>query len=238
MALASRLENGASASVGTSVRGTDIEVRRFGKGPLRALIIGGVHGDESEGFLFAERLRDSLAKGDVSIRDGVSLFLCARLNPDGCEALRRTNQNNVDLNRNLPTRDWTNDFRNVKYYPGREPGSEPESMATLALISEIDPAVIISLHSYENPMINYNGDCLDLALKMSAKNGLEPKGDIGYPTPGSLGTYAGWERNLPTLTLEILRGQDPETVWKTHLEGVLEAVHHYTGHPAPRRKNV
>ena len=26
---------------------------------------------------------------------------------------------------------------------------------------------------------------------------------IGYPTPGSFGTYAGVERNIPTITLEM-----------------------------------
>ena len=29
------------------------------------------------------------------------------------------------------------------------------------------------------------------------------EGDIGYPTPGSFGTWAGIEKNIPTITLEL-----------------------------------
>ena len=85
-------------------------------------------------------------------------------------------------------------------------------------------------------MVNFNGDCENLALAMGKKNGLIAKGDIGYPTPGSLGTYTGWERNLPTITLEILRGQEPGAVWDQHVEGFLDGIHYYLKHQLPERK--
>lgn len=194
---------------------------------LPILFIGGVHGNESEGFLFLERFLEEIQKEQIKIPDKVDLWICPRNNPDGCSLLRRTNQNNVDLNRNLPTKDWTNEFSEPKYYPGPYPASEPETKVVLVLLENIKPKFIISFHSYENPMINYNGDCLELAMEMSKYNSLEPKSDIGYPTPGSLGTYAGWERNIPTITLEILRGQEPEKVWQQHLKAVLKSLEFY-----------
>lgn len=230
-------ESGQSVSVGKSRAGRDILLECWGSGSMPVLLIGGVHGDESEGFLFAERFVRELRSGSIRIPDGVRLYAAPRLNPDGCEDLRRTNHHNVDLNRNMPTVDWTGEFRNPRYYPGPSAGSEPESRATLDMIEAVDPVLIVSLHSYEKPMINYNGPTKDLAEAMSKKNGLRPEGDIGYPTPGSLGTWGGWERHLPVITLEILRGQEPDTVWITHRDAVLEAVGYYLNHPRPVRKN-
>jgi protein MpaA len=219
-----------------SIQGREIALHTFGSGGLSILILGGVHGNESEGFLFAERFIKGLGEGSIRIDPEIKLHICPHVNPDGCAVLRRTNQNNVDLNRNLPTKDWTGDFTDLRYYPGRSAGSEVETAATIRMIKRTDPAMILSLHSYQHPMVNFNGDCEDLAIAMSEKNGLPAKGDIGYPTPGSLGTYTGWERNLPTITLEILRGEEPESVWKNHLEGVISALHFYLDHTVPKRR--
>lgn len=48
--------------------------------------------------------------------------------------------------------------------------------------------------------------------------------DIGYPTPGCLGTYAGLERDIPTLTYEIQRGLGCEEILKVHVPAILEAI--------------
>ncbi len=223
---------------GNSVLGSEIYAEKIGTGKLAVLLIGGVHGDESEGYLMAERFLIEIHNGSITLPEDISLYICPRLNPDGCANNRRTNQHNVDLNRNLPTRDWDRNFSNIKYYPGKSPGSEPETAATVRMIEQIDPALIVSLHSYEKPMINFNGDCEDLAISMSEKNGLPPKGDIGYPTPGSLGTYGGWERNLPVITLEILRGQNPDQVWKIHRDALLTAFSFYISRKIPERRTA
>lgn len=223
---------------GTSHGGTEIAVETFGAGALSVLLIGGVHGDEPEGFLLVERLVQELRDGSVAVPAGVTLYVCPRLNPDGCALNRRTNGRNVDLNRNLPTNDWDPAFKNVRYYPGAAAGSEPESVATLKMIQDLNPAVIFSMHSYEHAMVNFNGDCEDLATSMGKLNQLPPKGDIGYPTPGSLGTYTGWERNIPTITLEILRDQEHEAAYAQHRDALLSAIGYYTNNPLPTRKAV
>ncbi|MBY0385631.1 DUF2817 domain-containing protein, partial [bacterium] len=50
---------------------------------------------------------------------------------------------------------------------------------------------------------------------------------IGYPTPGSLGTYAGIERNIPTLTYEIERGLSANTIISIHVPAILEGLKVY-----------
>lgn len=221
---------------GKSVANRDIEVFRYGTGQLSILLIGGVHGDETEGTFFVNKFRTELEKGKIDLPEGITLHICPQANPDGCADNRRTNHRNVDLNRNLPTKDWTGAFTNVRFYPGPHAGSEPENQAILGMIAECMPSVIFSLHSYENPMVNFNGDSEDLGQAMARANGLPAKGDIGYPTPGSLGTYAGWERNIPTITLEILRGQAHEQVWSAHLEGMNVGLSYYLTHKLPPRK--
>jgi protein MpaA len=59
---------------------------------------------------------------------------------------------------------------------------------------------------------------------MSEKTGYIVSDDIGYPTPGSLGTWAGWERKIPTITLEIERDSTQETIWRTHKDGLLAGL--------------
>jgi protein MpaA len=222
---------------GQSQGGLNIELFKLSDGPRTVLLIGGVHGDEPEGFLIAERiLGDALFQKEIQA--GICLLICPRLNPDGCRQNRRTNERNVDLNRNMPTRDWAGDFKNVRYYPGPSAGSEIETQILLGMLQAENPALIISLHSYEHAMINYNGDCLDLAEAMSQHNQLPPKGDIGYPTPGSLGTYGGHERNLPVITLEILRDQQHEAAWQQHRGGLLTAINFYAENAPPARKTI
>lgn len=43
--------------------------------------------------------------------------------------------------------------------------------------------------------------------------------DMGYATPGSLGTFMGIDRNIPILTIEFRRGQDPDAVLRAARAG-------------------
>ena len=46
---------------------------------------------------------------------------------------------------------------------------------------------------------------------MAKQNNYDVVPDIGYPTPGSFGTYTGIERNVPVITLELPEGLDYTT---------------------------
>ena len=52
-------------------------------------------------------------------------------------------------------------------------------------------------------LVNYDGDAEEIAEKISKIINYPVEADIGYPTPGSFGTYCGIERNIPTITLEL-----------------------------------
>ena len=74
-------------------------------------------------------------------------------------------------------------------------------------------------------MVNYDGEVSrSVAEVMSKVNTLAAKGDIGYPTTGSLGNYAGIERKIPIITLEILKDQNLDEAWTQHQPALLAAL--------------
>ena len=204
-----------------SIHKRPVEAWRLTQGPVNLLLMAGVHGDEPEGYYLIERyVKDELWK---DLEGRATLWVIPRLNPDGCAEKTRGNGNGVDLNRNMPTQDWSPIAAKPRYNPGSKAASEPETLALMSFIERIQPRVIFSAHSWQ-PMINYNGPCQKLAEYMSQLNGYRISDDIGYPTPGSLGTWSGWERKIPTITLEIEEESSEETIWSTHAEALKKAL--------------
>jgi protein MpaA len=104
------------------------------------LVIGVIHGDENAGTEILDRLKT------LPVPDDVDLWLVESMNPDGQSAARRTNANQVDLNRNFPRRwaplgqpgDWQ--------YAGTGAASEPETAAMVSFITSIEPDLAIWYH--------------------------------------------------------------------------------------------
>jgi len=210
--------------VGTSAGGHTIEVTRMGEGPIHILIIGGVHGDEIEGIEFATSLTKPLREC-YQDDNKISIFLIPCMNPDGAAVNHRHNGNGVDLNRNMPTKDWDPVPHNSRYIPGPSAGSEPESKLLVKCIKELNLRFILSIHSFKEPMINTNGDCDLVANPLHQKMDLPIKPHIGYPTPGALGTYAGFERDIMTITLELKRGEPLADRLEAYQEGVIYSIY-------------
>mgnify|MGYP005839400515 CR=1 FL=1 len=142
--------------------------------------------------------------------DGIRLVIMPSANPDGCDAGTRVNANLIDINRNFPTLDFGTGDSSGQYYGGERPASEPETQAIVGVIERYKPELIISLHA---PLacVNYNGPSVEIAGRISRATGLPAVGDIGYPCPGSMGTYYGHERRIPLITLELPQeSADPE----------------------------
>ena len=188
----------------------------------KVLLIGGVHGNETEGIRFMVDFCSEFAKDEKKSPFEFDLFLIPLLNPDGFLKHERKNDNGVDLNRNMATKDWVSDFTEDKYNPGKHANSEPESRILTDLLEKHKFDYIISFHSWK-PMININGPAEPFGELMKNKLKMSVVKDIGYPTPGSLGTYAGWERNIPTITLEFERGFDLENIYAYARDGVLDS---------------
>lgn len=163
------------------------------------LIIGVVHGDEPQGkFLIENYLQNS----DVNPKNRLLFIPC--LNPDGLENNTRSNSNGVDINRNFPTKNWGGVQAPVSFdfYGGESPASETETKFILEIMKEYSPDIILTLHSPYR-VVNYDGPAKKTAEKIGQIMAYSVSSDIGYLTPGSLGTYAGVERNIPVITLEL-----------------------------------
>lgn len=205
---------------GKTVQKVPIMAYHFnGSGP-KTLILGGVHGNEWEGIVCAKALLSSFIE-DMPLN--LDLTIVPILNVDGAIRNQRKNFNQVDLNRNLPTKDWTADVAEEKYFPGPSANSEPENQALVKWIENNQPKIVISLHSW-NPMLNVNGDCNPEAEVINQLTGYEIKESIGYPTPGCLGTYTGLEQNMPTITYELERNIDFEKIHDVHVPAIMAAL--------------
>ncbi|MCH2534407.1 MAG: succinylglutamate desuccinylase/aspartoacylase family protein [Bdellovibrionales bacterium] len=205
---------------GKTVQKVPIMAYHFnGSGP-KTLILGGVHGNEWEGIVCAKALLSSFIE-DMPLN--LDLTIVPILNVDGAIRNQRKNFNQVDLNRNLPTKDWTKDVAEEKYFPGPAANSEPENQALVKWVEAHKPKLVISLHSW-NPMLNVNGDCNPEAEVINKLTGYEIKESIGYPTPGCLGTYTGLEQNMPTITYELERNIEFEKIHDIHVPAIMAAL--------------
>jgi protein MpaA len=153
------------------------------------------------------------------------------MNPDGFILKTRTNINGVDLNRNLPTKDWSSEFSNKMYYPGPAPFSEPENKALVSIIEKYKPKAILTLHSFTEPQINANGnkdsgviEFAEALYKVSSYKKITIGDEIGYSTPGCLGTYAGFERNIQTITYELPVGVSKEQILLENIAVINRAI--------------
>lgn len=182
--------------------------------------MGGVHGNEPEGVILSNFL---LAKFAHRYSHRLKLTLVPTFNIDGAINNKRQNGNGVDLNRNLPTNDWSKNHSDPKYFPGPSANSESENQALVEFIKSHKLKFLFSLHSW-HPLINVNGNCEEEAQVLKKLTGYEIKKDIGYPTPGCLGTYAGLEREIPTITYEIERGLNAKEILKVHLPAIDECL--------------
>lgn len=188
------------------------------------LLIGGVHGNEPEGVIAAYKLIEVLGR---TPRHNFDVQVLPCLNPEGFFSASRLNSRGVDLNRNLPTKDWSREAFSPKYPPGDFAGSEIENQILLQCLENFKPGLILSLHSFEKFMMNINGDCRKIAEAMQIKNQYPIEESIGYPTPGCLGTYAGLERDMPTITYEIKRGASIEEILELHVPSLMLALKSY-----------
>lgn len=182
-----------------SIDGRALNYWVFGDGPESVLLIGGIHGDERSS---TEAAYDLLAWVEThpSAIAGTTLVIAPEVNPDGNAAVTRRNSRNVDLNRNFPARNWSE--ATSAHGPGAHPGSEPETRFILALLKIYRPDRVIATHAAA-ASVNWDGPAELMAQRMSRKCGLPAEASIGYPTPGSLGSYLGVDHGVPTITLEL-----------------------------------
>lgn len=190
-------------TLGQSVEGRAIESVTVGRGPRRCLIVGSIHGDESEGLEAIDEAIDVARRHD----DAWTTTIIRDLNPDGTARRTRRNARGVDLNRNWPA----SNFRGSKAR-GSSALSEPETAVAFDLIESMRPTLVLVLHAAANgPFVNFDGPASAEAERFaeaasSAGRPWRVEPSMGYPTPGSLGSMLGVDRSVAILTIEFRRG--------------------------------
>lgn len=177
----------------------------------KILVIGGIHGDELTSVSIVFKWIEKLNKFHSGL---FHWHVVPMMNPDGVlpRSAQRTNKNGVDLNRNLPSDDWAENAlkywrdkqgENPRRYPGEKPASEPETQWLIDVINEFKPDAIISVHAPYG-VVDFDALVLNTAPKSLGKLHLNLLGTY----PGSLGNYAGINRDIPVITLELPHAWD------------------------------
>lgn len=189
-----------SSRDGRAIRAVTLPGR--GARPLRAAIIASIHGNEREGGRHLDELVPLLSGTSNSIR------IYEDANPDGTWRNVRTTTKGVDPNRNWPAENFSPSRQR-----GPAPLSEPGVAAVHGDLVTFAPELVIVLHSTKRgPFVNYDGPAEFEASVFAEAAGtawsVQPS--MGYPTPGSLGSWMGVDRGVPILTIEFDRDCDPK----------------------------
>ncbi len=219
----------ATHVLGKSRQGRTISLTVFGKTGPTLLIFGGIHGHEPQSVSVAKKFIEELRSDpDLFARCRIAVIPCA--NPDGLAANSRYNSAGVDVNRNFPARS----FVPAKRY-GPKAASEPETRCILSAMAYLKPVAVISIHTCDRRRRgstrdrhgnNWDGKGKALADAMSRVNRYRSFGEWHNKTPGSFGSYAGRDKNLCVVTLEIPNDVSSSSAWATNRKALLEAIRH------------
>jgi protein MpaA len=201
-------------------------------GPVAGLVTAGQHGEEADTVLLARRLLERIAGSETR------WAVIPVVNPDGLLAGTRQNAAGVDLNRNFPASTWAphetfsyppgidSEIRVLVNWtnrssPGTHAGSEPETRALVALVEQLDPPLVIDLHSPLELMFVRGDVPPDVTEGLARSAGLSAEYEFEGHCPGA---FDDWlvERGTPAVVYEIEHAGLP-ALCKRHLPG-LEAV--------------
>lgn len=204
--------------VGASNENRPISCLVTGQGEDAVLIMASVHGDETAGTPLVRRMGEYLRRHPEML-EARKVMLLPMVNPDGEKRNSRYNARGVDLNRNFSAANRRNSRRH-----GFSALSEPETRAIVRAIRQCNPKRVIVLHQ---PLacIDYDGPGKKLAEHISKYSNL-PVRKLGA-MPGSLGSYAGVELGIPTITFELpgnLRKMGAEHAWKRYGPALIASI--------------
>jgi hypothetical protein len=114
-------------------------IDKFGDFKVPVFINASIHGNENPGVDAAIRLIETLAYEDTpevqAILENVILLVNVVQNPDGRVMYTRQNANGFDINRDFISQ------------------TQPETRATVKILTEWNPMVTLDLHGFVNPML-------------------------------------------------------------------------------------
>lgn len=213
----------APTTYGRSVLGLPLEVWRPAK-QCKLLIFAAIHGEEPETTYALSRALRQLTEPP----EHCAIVLAA--NPDGLVRGTRGNAHGVDLNRNFPSKDWQpkpvthrstiEDKSDILLTTGQRPASEPETQALLGLIGEVKPRAVVALHAPLACIDDANGS--PLGQRLAQRTAMPLVRDVGYPTPGSFGSW-GSDNGVPVVTYEFPLAAT-EVLMRDHVPVLVELL--------------
>lgn len=222
-------------SLGQSVQGHPIWAWRFGDGPHRIVLVGGIHGGyEANSTLLAKQLIGHLLANPADALPGIQLVIIPAANPDGLaqgdDLEGRFNANGVDLNRNWGC-GWSKEayLRNTPVDPGPYPFSEPETRALRAYFIAEPPDAVIFYHSALGAV--FTGECGSehpaarwLGELMAEATGYPYEHFTYYDVTGDAANWLA-ERGIPALVIELSTRTDTE--FQRNWKGIMALQCHF-----------
>lgn len=201
------------SSIGTSAQGRAITAYRFGSGASHMLFVGATHGDERSSAAILNSWINYLEANPGVIPASRSITIIPVVNPDGYAANKRTNANNVDLNRNFPANNWKQsvtmpDKSTNPNGGGSSPLSEPESRALANYTTALNPRLVLTYHATGNVAVpNLTGDSNDLAWKYARNSSvyyLNPNSTATFFEYDTTGAYEDWLHDKAGITALLI----------------------------------
>lgn len=170
---------------------------------IRVLVVGAMHGDE----LSSASVALHWVQLALQTPSNAHWRFIPALNPDGLmmRPAQRANANGVDLNRNFPTPNWKRDAKiyweqrtrkDPRRWPGPNPLSEPESRYLYDEMERFQPNMIVSIHAPYG-VLDFDGPTVP-----PDRLGRLYLDQVGI-FPGSLGNFAGVQKGMPVVTIEL-----------------------------------
>jgi protein MpaA len=207
---------------------------------FKLLALAGVHGQEPQSsYLLSEISKDFTLVDKEPFQvyffsdSNIEIYSIPRFNEYGLLKNTRGNKNKVDLNRNLPAANWSKDYDHEDYFPGKEACSEIENLKLVSIIQSFQPDLILSIHTNHfvtkehPPQVNFDGlesgPGIAYAKNLAEIIDLQFTTDIGYSTPGSLGSYAK-DHDIPCITLELDHNLDDKACFERYFSALNKFI--------------
>lgn len=236
--------------LGESSAGWPVEAFRFGTGPVRLVLIGGIHGGyEWNTILLAYEVIDYFNNNPADIPPEISLYIIPAANPDGQvkvvgatgrfsparvgkdQIAGRVNSNGVDLNRNWDC-NWESKgvWRNGEVSAGKSPFSEIETQILRDFLTDPPAAGVVFWHSAV-PAI-YAGGCKerhapsdDLALIYADASGYSFELQFtAYPVTGNAVDWLALQ-GIPAIEVEL--NDHRNTDFDQNLKAIFQVLEYF-----------
>ncbi|MDD2870390.1 MAG: M14 family zinc carboxypeptidase [Candidatus Gracilibacteria bacterium] len=231
--------------VGKSIKGKDLNCFKIGNGNKKVLYVSGIHGNEVGTVKLAHKLINFF-NTNISKYIDYTFFIISCLNIDGYDKaiknpdyfnggkVGRFNSNEVDLNRNFPTKTFTqksirsfgkNYSQNVEVFCGKEGNSETETKALTEFIKSSDIKILFVFHNAGKDVL---GNSTELSQKISKlyseKTGFKLLTQDYWKTLKQTGTAKEWCDENDITYLEIEGTTRYGSDWNIQKNAIIESL--------------